>query len=205
MTTHILAILSGAVFVMAVIAGVGPQSLNIMSHAIRRNYAYSVGFTCFIADSVLILLGGVGLSLSGSTDIILMINVIGILFMTWYTINKIISLFKQRKKFQINDDNALSQKQAVVKALALTLLNPLVFIDTIVVIGGTASQYHGATWVDFMIGAVLGDFAWIFGLAYLAKSFSNQLNKAIIWIMLDVMTIIIILIILYKTIGYVIH
>ncbi len=197
MMTHLLAILSGAVFVMAVIAGVGPQSLNIMSHAIRRNHAYSVAFTCFIADSALILLGGVGLSLSGSSDIILMINVIGILFMTWYTINKIIGLFKQRKKFQINDDNALTQKQAIV--------NPLVFIDTIVVIGGTASQYHGATWVDFMIGAVLGDFAWIFGLAYLAKSFSNQLNKAIIWIMLDIMTIIIILIILYKTIGYVIH
>ena len=203
--SHILSIISGAVFVMAVIAGVGPQSLNIMTHAIRRNNTYSVATTCFLADSVLILLGGIGLSLSGAKDIVLMINIIGILFMTWYVINKFISLFKHRNEFHIDDQIPLTQKQAIIKATAMTFLNPLVFIDTIVVIGGTASQYQGLNWLDFMVGALLGDFLWIYGLAWLSKSFSDKLNRKIIWILLDIMTIIIMLIILYKTISYVIH
>lgn len=204
MLQHIVAIISGAIFVLGIIAGIGPQNLNIINHAIKRNHSLEVSTASCLADLSLLLAGGIGLSLSGSKTIILVINVIGIIFMIGYLFVKIKSLFQHHEKFKVIDEHQ-TKRQAILKALALTFLNPLVFIDTIVLIGGTATHYNGLAWVDFMCGALLGDIIWISGITYIARSFSKQLNKIGVWIALDVMTIGIVSIILYKTIGYVIN
>ncbi len=203
MAANLVAIFSGTIFVLAVIAGIGPQNLNIISHAIKRNHALAVSTTCCLADLTLLIAGGVGLSLSGSKIIILIINVVGIVFMLWYLSVKIRSLFRQHKKLQIVEERQ-TRNQAILKALALTWLNPLVLIDTIVIIGGTSSHYHGTAWIDFMLGAILGDIVWIYGITFLASFFADQLNRVQIWIALDILTIGIMLVILYKTIGFVV-
>ena len=55
---HFISITTGALFVIALIAGIGPQTLNIMEHAINKNYTYTVAWICFVADGILIILGG---------------------------------------------------------------------------------------------------------------------------------------------------
>lgn len=204
MLDHILAIFSGTLFVIGIIAGIGPQNLNIIGHAIQKNYHWQVATTCFLADSVLILTGGIGLSLSNSKYIILTINIIGLIFIVIYLLQKIKGLFSKRGKIKLNT-SIETKKQSVLRALALTWLNPLVFIDTIVVIGGTATQYIGSRRLDFIIGAVIGDFTWIFGITSIALIFSNQLNRPIIWKILDISTITIMSFILYKTVIFVYH
>ena len=203
MSAHLMAIFSGAVFVLAVIAGIGPQNLNIISHAIKKNHSLAVSTTCCVADLTLLIAGGVGLSLGGSKSIILTINIVGIIFMLWYLAVKVRGLFRHHEKFKVVEEEQ-TRNQAMLKALALTWLNPLVLIDTIVIIGGTSSHYHGMAWVDFMLGAILGDIIWIYGVTYLASSFADQLNRVGVWICLDLITIVIMLVILYKTIGFVI-
>ena len=203
MSAHLMAIFSGAVFVLAVIAGIGPQNLNIISHAIKKNHSLAVSTTCCVADLTLLIAGGVGLSLGGSKSIILTINIVGIIFMLWYLAVKVRGLFRHHEKFKVVEEE-LTRNQAMLKALALTWLNPLVLIDTIVIIGGTSSHYHGMAWVDFMLGAIFGDIIWIYGVTYLASSFADQLNRVGVWICLDLITIVIMLVILYKTIGFVI-
>ena len=203
MSAHLMAIFSGAVFVLAVIAGIGPQNLNIISHAIKKNHSLAVSTTCCVADLTLLIAGGVGLSLGGSKSIILTINIVGIIFMLWYLAVKVRGLFRHHEKFKVVEEEQ-TRNQAMLKALALTWLNPLVLIDTIVIIGGTSSHYHGMAWVDFMLGAIFGDIIWIYGVTYLASSFADQLNRVGVWICLDLITIVIMLVILYKTIGFVI-
>lgn len=203
MLANIIAIFNGAIFVIAIIAGIGPQNLNTLTHAIKKNYAYTVAVTCFIADSILILAGAFGLSLNKSIIIINTINVIGVVFMLWYLLHKIRSLFQKHSKFRISN-KLLSRNQSIFQALALTWLNPLVFMDTIVIIGGNSLQYRGLARTNFIVGAVLGDFIWLFGLTSIAKKFSYKLNRTIIWILLDIMTIVIMVVILYKTIRFVV-
>jgi L-lysine exporter family protein LysE/ArgO len=202
MFNNITAIFNGAIFVIAIIAGVGPQNLNTITHGIKKNYSYLVASTCFLADAVLILFGALGLGVSKSSVIIETINIIGILFMLWYLLYKIHGLFQKHSKFKINN-KILSKKQSVLQALALTLLNPLVFMDTIVIIGGNSLQYSGTARINFIIGALLGDFLWLFGLTSISRKLAHRLNKTGIWISLDIMTIIIMAIILYKTIKFV--
>lgn len=195
---HFSTIFTGALFVLAVIAGIGPQNLNTISHGIKQNHSYIVATTCFFADSVLIIIGCLGLSITSSPTINLIINIIGALFIGFYLLKKCISLTKQ-KSYHINQV-MLSRKQSILLALTLTWLNPLVFIDTIIIIGGTASHYTGSPLFDFLIGAIIGDFIWIFGLSYLSQKLANKLNHHKVWIALDIFTIMIMSWILYKTI-----
>lgn len=196
-------ILSGALFVLGIIAGIGPQNLNIISHAIKRNHEIYVANVCFLSDIILITLGFIGLSLSSSHIIVLLINILGIMFLSWYLLIKIKGLFVVRSQYNVND-NILTRRQSILRALALTWLNPLVFIDTIVVIDGNALQYIGVDRLDFLVGALIGDFLWIYGLTILVRIFSHRLNRIWIWVMLDILTVIIMCLVLYKTILYII-
>ena len=200
---NLIAILSGAIFVLAIISGIGPQNLNVITHGIRKNHSYTVALVCAIADISLILAGGIGLSLSGSQTIIVIINIIGIIFMSWYLFIKVKGLFRHHDQLVIKSIHE-TRKKAIIRALALTLLNPLVFIDTIVIIGATSSHYHGVEWVNFILGAILGDLVWLFGITFIAQSFAKQLNRVGVWVTLDILTIIVMIVVLYKTILFVI-
>ena len=200
---NLVAILSGAIFVLAIICGIGPQNLNIITHAIKKNHSMMVSSITAAADISLILAGGIGLSLSGSKSIIIIINIAGIVFMSWYLMTKVKGLFGHHGALVIKNVKE-SKKKAIIRALALTFLNPLVLIDMIVIIGATSSHYHGGDWFNFILGAILGDLIWVFGVTFIAQSFSKQLNRVGVWVTLDIMTIIIMIVILYKTILFVI-
>lgn len=191
---------TAALLVIGIIAGIGPQNLNLISHAIRKNYTYEVAITCFLADTVLILIGCIGLMQINSKTFVAIINIVGIIFLSFYIFVKLKDL---NKPHHIKFDNTfITKKVAIFRALGLTWLNPLVFIDTIVVIGGTSAHYTGMQHLAFTTGAVIGDFIWLFGVAYFANRFSKQLNKPIVWKIIDITTIILISYIVIKLIGY---
>ncbi len=192
--------LSGIVIVIGIIAGIGPQNLNIITHAIRRNHEYNVALTCFVADSFLILLGTLGLKFTNSTVFIVLINLVGIAFLSYYLWTKIRDLnLPHDLKISLQ---ILDKKTAVLRALALTWLNPLVIIDTFVVIGGVSTHYAGAANSAFILGAVLGDLAWIFGLTWIARTFARQLNRPRVWMVIDISTIMLLAFILIKMISF---
>lgn len=204
---NILIVLNGIIFVLALFPGIGPQNLNTMSHGIKKNHAYAVALTCFICDGALIVLGGAGLKLSNSNTIILIINCLGVIFISMYLFVKIKSLFNL---FNIHETYKISNehdtlKTSILRALLLTWLNPLVFIDTIVVVGGTASHYIDFNWYLFMLGTIIGDFIWQFGLVYISGKLSHKLNQIKVWVTLDVITVCILSYVLYKTITLVVH
>ncbi|MBY0379873.1 MAG: LysE family transporter [Burkholderiales bacterium] len=192
-------LLTGIIFVLGILPGIGPQNLNILSHGIRQNYHYVVGTTCVIADGVLIILGGVGLKLSNSQTIILVINIVGIIFIGFYILLKAKDLFNVHDKYNISSQ-IYTLKTSITRALVLTWLNPLVFIDTVVIIGGASSHYIGKDWFCFMLGAILGDIIWIYGLVFVSSKLSYKLNHPTVWFILDILTILIMTFILYQTI-----
>lgn len=204
MLQHFLSILSGAIFVMAVVAGIGPQSLYLISQGIKRNHYQLTSTICFLADGIIILISCIGLAVSGSKNIFLIVNILGLFFISWFLYNKITNLFKKRQKLNI-DNYTLTKPQVVLRGLALTWLNPIVFMDSIVIIGGTATHYAGPSRIDFIIGALLGDFIWVFGISYIAAKFSHKLNRASTWVVLDLSTIIIMGFVWYKTLLFIIY
>ena len=194
------AVLSGGIFVLGVIAGIGPQNLNTMTHGIRRNHEFAVATTCFLADSILIVVGILGLKLTDSRVLILLINIVGIAFLAYYLWIKLRGL-NQRHEHKLKNE-IVSRKVAVFRALALTWLNPLVIIDTIVVIGGASAHYAGWRNWAFLVGAVLGDFVWLFGLVIISRTFAERLNRPRVWLFIDISTILLVAYVLIKMLSF---
>ena len=194
---NILIILNAIALVIAVNSSVCPLNVNLISHAIRRIHSYSVTTICCLADILLLIAGGVGINAFASKTVILIINIAGIIFLSWFVINKIRGLFKRYDLIQVKDVHH-SRRNSYAKALGLVFFNPLALIDTLIIIGTISSHYTGINWFNFMGGLILGDILWFFGMTIVARFFSKQLNRVRVWIALDIFTIIIISIIIYK-------
>lgn len=199
MLDFISTLFSTALLVIAMIAGIGPQTMNTMSHAIRRNHAFAVTMTCFIGDAILILIGCLGMATLSPT-MIKIVNIIGIVFLSYYLWLKLRGL-NQPRTLSI-DEKMVDRKTSIIRALALTWLNPLVFIDTIVVIGGMSAHYTGIHHVSFTLGALLGEGLWMFGLTGVSYKFSHKLNRPIIWLAIDITTIILVAYVLIRLVAF---
>lgn len=193
-------IIYSALLTISIIAGIGPQTMNIISHSISKNHAFSVTITSVIADVILILVGCIGIIAIESKALLNIIYLTGIIFLSYYCITKILTLFDNRR-IRISN-KIISKKQAIINSLALTLLNPLVFVDTIIVIGGNSSRYHGINHLSFTLGSVIGDALWLFGIMLISQRFAKQLNRPIIWKIIDLITVVLVGIVIFKMIGF---
>ena len=69
--------------------------------------------------------------------------------------------------------------------LAVTLLNPHVYIDTVVVVGGIAVTFSLPQKIVFLLGALAASFVWFFSLGYGARIFTPLFKKSMTWVILD--------------------
>ena len=76
-------------------------------------------------------------------------------------------------------------KQTVLTVFALTFLNPHVYLDTVIFIGGIANQFKEDKWF-FVIGAVTASFIWFFSLGFGARKASVLVSKPAFWKILDI-------------------
>ena len=76
---------------------------------------------------------------------------------------------------------------AVATCLALTFLNPLVYLDTVLLIGGLSGQYDGSARIAFGTGAIVASFVWFFGLGYGARLLAPIFAKPVAWRVLDLL------------------
>jgi L-lysine exporter family protein LysE/ArgO len=76
-------------------------------------------------------------------------------------------------------------KKIIVITLAFTLLNPHVYIDTVVIMGGIAGQLTTKQKFDFVIGAIVASGIWFFGIGYGASRVAPYFKRALTWRVLD--------------------
>lgn len=77
--------------------------------------------------------------------------------------------------------------KVVLTTLALTLLNPHVYLDTVLLLGSLAAQYPGQARMLFAVGAMAASFVWFFGLGYGARIIEPLFRRPAAWRILDVL------------------
>ncbi|MCP3875371.1 MAG: LysE family transporter, partial [Desulfobacteraceae bacterium] len=76
-------------------------------------------------------------------------------------------------------------KAAIITTLAVTLLNPHFYLDTIILLGGVSSQFHGEGRLHFWIGAVSASTLWFISLSLGGQILAPLFKKQISWRILD--------------------
>ncbi|OOS23666.1 LysE/ArgO family amino acid transporter [Moraxella pluranimalium] len=170
------------------IIAIGAQNAFVLKQGLMKNHIFWVALTCFLCDFVLMSFGvlGFGSLISQSPMATIALAVVGALFLAVYGLRAMRSAIAGGTSLTLDNDSKQSTLLATIgTTLALTLLNPHVYLDTVVIIGGVAGTLGFEQKIAFLVGSLLVSAAWFFGLGYGARLLIPLFKKAITWQILD--------------------
>lgn len=170
------------------IIAIGAQNAFVLKQGLLKNHIFWVALTCFLCDFVLMSFGvlGFGSLISQSPMATIALAVVGALFLAVYGFRAMRSAILGGSSLSLDSTEQKTTLFATIgTTLALTLLNPHVYLDTVVIIGGVAGTLGLDQKIAFLAGSLLVSAAWFFGLGYGARLLTPWFKKAITWQILD--------------------
>ncbi len=172
------------------IIAIGSQNAFVLRQGLRREHVFTICSICFVCDAGLILAGvaGFGTLVASSPTLMQLARWGGASFLFFYGLRAFRSAFKTDVMAVDDSDHPASGlRWAVLTTLALTLLNPHVYLDTVVLLGSIAGQFPVNERPAFAIGAVLASLVWFYGLGYGSRILAPIFRKKIAWQILDIL------------------
>ncbi len=183
--------LHGFVVCFGLIVSIGAQNAFLLKQGILKQHVFWIALICFVCDVLLMGVGvlGLGTIIAQSPISSLILALIGALFLFTYGSRSFIAAYHGSSQLLMQQDKTKSSlKKAVLVTLAITLLNPHVYIDTVVIVGGIGGTLNFEQKVQFLIGALICSFLWFFGVGYGAGLLSPYFEKRRTWQILDSIT-----------------
>lgn len=168
------------------IIAIGAQNAFILRQGLLRQHVFILCLIAAFSDALLIVLGvaGMGALVSANPDLLLYITLAGAVFLALYAAVALRrALAPQGLETSGKGVNSLGKVVSIL--LAFTFLNPHVYLDTIVLLGGVSGQYVGDMRNAFALGAIASSFAWFFALGYGARWLAPLFSKPAAWRVLD--------------------
>ena len=180
------AIIPGLLTGFSLIVAIGAQNAFVLRQGLLKKHVLVIVVICALSDAFLITLGVLGLGglISALPWLLEVIRWIGVAFLAWYGSSSLRRFVKQ-DSLTAAESSVGTLKQAVVTTLALTFLNPHVYLDTVIFIGGIANSFGDQKWW-FVLGAITASFLWFFALGFGASKASVLVSKPVFWKILDV-------------------
>ncbi|RKN38515.1 LysE/ArgO family amino acid transporter [Streptomyces hoynatensis] len=173
---------------LSLIVAIGAQNAFVLRQGARRQAVSAVVGICAASDAILITLGvaGLGAVVTAWPAALTAVGLAGGGFLTCY------GLLAARRALWPPAGQALtaggapagSARTAVLTCLALTWLNPHVYLDTVLLLGSVAADHGSLRWV-FGLGAMLASLTWFAGLGYGARLLGGLLSRPGMWRALD--------------------
>lgn len=193
--------LAGLGLGLSLIVAIGAQNVFVLRQGIRREHIVSVVLVCALSDALLIIAGvaGLGLVLEHMPWLLDTARWLGALFLVGY------ALLAARRAWRGGDDGLGARPSddgdsmspghvapatptalapVLLTVLALTWLNPHVYLDTVLMLGSIAATHGEARWI-FAAGAVLASILWFTALGFGARHLGRWLRTATAWRIVD--------------------
>jgi len=185
--------LAGLGFGFSLIVAIGAQNAYVMRQGLRREYTGVVVAICALSDIVLICLGtgGVGALLTAHRPVLAGVTILGSTVLVWFAISAMRRALRPQPLVADRNGEPGRLLPVTLTALALTWLNPHVYLDTVVLLGSVASA-QPAPWV-FAAGAMVASVAWFAGLGYGAHVLRPLFAKPAAWRVFDLIVAVIML------------
>ena len=180
-----IAILPGLLTGFSLIIAIGAQNAFVIRQGLRREHVLLIVLICAISDAALILVGtgGLGRIIQGNQMALEIIRWFGVAYLTWFGLRSLRSAFKSQS-LQVGEVLQAMAGDVALSALALTFLNPHVYLDTVILLGSVANQFESDRWY-FALGACLASLIWFTTIGFGARSASHFMSKPIFWKILD--------------------
>ena len=164
----------------ALILPLGPQNAFVMNQGIRRQYHLMIASLCAISDVLLIcggIFGGSAL-LMQSPWLLAIVTWGGVAFLIWYGWGALRTAMSSSVELASAEVMKQGRWKIIATVLAVTWLNPHVYLDTFVVLGSLGGQLADEPKRWFALGTVSASIMWFYGLAMLAAWLAPRLRTA---------------------------
>jgi L-lysine exporter family protein LysE/ArgO len=186
---------------LSLIVAIGAQNAFVLRQGLRRAHVGPIVTVCTLSDVMLIVAGvaGIGAVIQHADWALQAVRWFGVAFLTWYGLS---SAWRARRPSALSapaDGTAAAGTPVAVGApgvglastvrrtLALTWLNPHVYLDTVVLLGSIANTHGPSGRWSFAIGAAVGSTLWFTGLGFGARFAAPLLTTPRAWQVLDLL------------------
>ena len=172
---------------LSLIVAIGAQNAFVLRQGIRKEHQFVTALLCTMIDAALITAGSLGLgTVIASMPILLKtVTFFGAAFVAWYGAQAFIRVFRSSAVMGGADGEAHTVKQTVTTLLMLSLLNPHVYLDTVLLVGGISSRHPLPSRYFFIAGASSASLVWFFSIAYGAGFLAPLFAKKLTWKIFD--------------------
>ena len=181
------AALDGFLLGGGLIVAIGAQNAYILRMGLLRAHVFVLCLLCATSDALLIAAGvaGIGTFVQANEALLVWVRYAGAAFLFAYAALALRRAF-QADAMEVSQIAAPPLKTAVATVLAFTFLNPHVYLDTLVLVGGLSANYAGEAREAFGAGAIAASFVWFFSLGYGARWLVPLFTKPAAWQWLDI-------------------
>ncbi|MFE5921874.1 LysE/ArgO family amino acid transporter [Streptomyces sp. NPDC002285] len=171
---------------LSLIVAIGAQNAFVLRQGIRRDAVLAVVGICALSDALLITLGvaGVGAVVVAWPGVLTAVAWVGGAYLLGYGALAARRALKPGGALIADGQAVRSRRRAVLTCLAMTWLNPHVYLDTVFLLGTVAADRGPMRWT-FGLGAVLASLCWFAALGFGARLLSRHLAKPVAWRVLD--------------------
>ena len=180
-----IAIVPGFLAGLSLIIAIGAQNAFVIRQGLTKKFVLLTVLICACSDALLIALGasGLGALIKSNKDLLEFVRWFGVAYLLWFAFKSAKSAFKSAALNSAGEASA-NKKSVVLTVLALTFLNPHVYLDTVILLGSISNQFGSDKWF-FVTGAIIASFLWFTSIGFGAKSASRFMSRPIFWKILD--------------------
>ncbi|MBF7730413.1 LysE/ArgO family amino acid transporter [Pseudomonas sp. N040] len=179
--------LNGLLVSVGLIMAIGAQNAYVLAQSLRREHHLLVASVCLVCDALLVAAGVFGLAslLLQSPLLLGLARWGGAAFLLWYGGCALYRALRPQSLVQEERPAAQSRRAVLLTTLAVTLLNPHVYLDTVLLIGSLGAQQ--AEPAAYALGAASASLLWFFSLALGAAFLAPWLARPATWRVLDIL------------------
>jgi len=181
------AYLTGLILGGSLIIAIGAQNAFVLRQGLLRAHVALVVVLCVLIDVALTTVGVGGLSASlGRYPLALeALAVAGACFLGWYGLGAARRACSSQSLAAAPADGAQSARSVLLQTLAVSLLNPHVYLDTVMLIGSVGVQQPAPLRPEFLAGVWTASFGWFTSLGFGSRLLAPVFARPIAWRLLD--------------------
>ena len=179
--------LNGLGMSAGLIMAIGAQNAHVLRTGLRGEHVGLTVAACILIDASLIFLGvaGMGAVVQSSPLLLGLARWGGAAFLLWYGLRSWRAVFATGALNVSPLAQRVSRRQALISVLALSLLNPHVYLDTVVLLGAIGGGFPAEQRPSFAFGALCASILWFCAIGYGARRLSGLFARPVAWKWID--------------------
>jgi len=191
-------LITGILMGLSLIVAIGSQNIWVLSQSMVNPHRVTIALTCILCD-VLLIITGVFAAVKIQAFLPALLPFLmwgGVALLLWLAAQALTRAWKGNGGLQVAPQQALSARKTCLVALGISLLNPHVYLDTVVLLGNIGSLQPQPE--IFAAGAIVASIFWFSSLVWLAPKLKVWLSSPLRWRIFDGTVAVVLIVIAIK-------